>query len=370
MSRRITCRRIVCPAVFRGKERMMRTTFLALSVASIAALLVGARPAMAEDSWANKIFGGQPGTPVMQDFGVVAGGAQLQAVLKMTNIYKVPLTITHVEVSCGCVKTEPDTKDGKPAMVLPPNGTGNFIINMDGTRFAGHKEVKVSVTFGPQFVSTATILVQANARQDVVLNPGKIDFGVVGRGQQIQPQTIDVECAGIRDWKVIGFQPRSATAPFALRMDPLPLRMANNAPIVGYRLTANLRPDAPAGKFSETVELRTNNPIQPVVTFLVVGSVESPVVAEPSNLQVAGLHVGSPQMRQIVVRANQPFKITNVQGNGTDIRLVPDNASRPVHIVQVQVTPQQPGVLSREFVLQTDMGGESVVVHVQGTVNP
>jgi hypothetical protein len=341
---------------------MMRTTFLALS---IAALFVGARPATAADSWANKIFGGQPGAAVVQDFGVVAGGAQLQAKLRMTNIYKVPLEITHIEVSCGCVKAEPDMK------ILQPNQTAELIINMDGTRFQGQKQVSVSVTFGPKFISTATILVKANARQDVVLNPGQINFGTVGRGQQGQPQTIDVECAGIRDWQVVKVVPRSGDkTPFTLKVDPLPLRMANNATIVGYRLTALLKADAPVGKLDEAVDLETNNPLQRKVTFWVVGNVESAVVAEPSNLQVAGLRVGNPQMRQIVVRANQPFRITNVQGNANDIKLVSDNRSIPVHIVQVQVTPQQPGALSREFVLQTDMGNETVVVRVQGNVNP
>ena len=339
----------------------MRSTFLALS---IAALLVGVRPVSAADSWANKIFGGQPGAAIIQDFGVVAGGAQLQAKLKMTNIYKVPLEITKIDVSCGCVKAEPETK------ILQPNQSTDLVINMDGTRFAGHKEVSVSVTFGPQFVSTATILVKANARQDVVLNPGQINFGNVGRGQQAAAQTIDVECAGIAGWKVVEVVQRSANAPFVLKIDNLPPRMANGASIVGYRLSATLKTDAQTGKFSEPVDLKTNNPLQPMVTFLVNGNIESPVVAEPNNLQVAGLKVGNSSMRQIVVRANQPFKITNVQGNGNDIKLVSDNASRPVHIVQVQVTPQQPGALSREFVLQTDMGGESVVVRVQGTVNP
>jgi len=288
---------------------MMRTTFLALS---IVALFGAARPAMAEDSWANKIFSGQPGIAIVQDFGVVAGGAQLQANLKMTNIYKVPLTVTDIKVSCGCV-------DAKSAVkILQPNQSANLIIKMDGTRFTGHKEVSVHVTFGPQFVSTATILVKADARQDVVLNPGGINFNVVRRGQQVAPQTIDVECAGIRDWKVVEVKLRSANAPFTLKIENLQPRTANNAVIVGYRLTADLKANAPAGKFSETVDLKTNNPLQPDVTFLVEGNIESPVVAEPSKLEV-GLRVGNPSVQQIVVRANQPFKITGINGNQPDI---------------------------------------------------
>jgi hypothetical protein len=344
----------------------MRSSFLFLS---LAVALSWARPASAADSWANKIFGGQPGAVIIQDFGIVAGGTQLQTTLKMTNIYKVPLTITKVEMSCSCVSSSPDTKPGSPQVVLQPNQTGDFVIKMDGTRFQGHKEVTVDVTFGPQFVSTARILVKANAVQNVVLNPGSIEFENVGRGQP-SLRTIDVECAGIRDWKVVQVVPRNAAAPFDLEIVPLPPRMANGAPIVGYRLTAKLKANAPTGKFAEAIDLQTNNPAQKVVTFYVNGNIEAPVVAMPNDLQVSGLRVGAASMSRVVVRANQPFRITNIQGNDGNVKLVSDNNSTPVHIVQVQVTPQSAGVLNREFVLQTDIGGESVVVRVQGNVNP
>jgi hypothetical protein len=329
-------------------------------------------PASAADSWANKVFGGQPGIDIVQDFGVVAGGTQLQATLKMTNIYKVPLTITQINVSCGCVRTEPDDprKQNVQPITIQPNQTADFVIKMDGTKFQGHKQVTVDVTFGPQFISTATIKVKANAAQNVVLNPGSIEFETVGRGQQVA-RTIDVECAGIAGWKVVEVGQRNGRPPFDLKIENLPPRMANGAGIVGYRLTATLKADAAPGKFSEAIDLKTNNPGQPIVTFFVNGNVESAVVALPNNLQVPGLKVGVPSMRQVIVRGSQPFAITGIQGNDGAVKLVPsDNAMTPVHIVQVQVTPQSPGALNREFIVQTNLSGESVIVRVQGNVTP
>jgi hypothetical protein len=336
----------------------MRTVLLALSTGLLVAL-----PAKA-DNWANKIFGGQPGTPIVQDFGTIARGAQLQATLKMTNIYKVPLTITNTSVSCRCVSVETPV-----GTVIPPSGTADFVIKMDGKLVTGLKQVYVNVTFGPQFVSTANIVVTANARQDVVLNPGEIDFGTVGRGQSVS-RSIEVECAGKKDWRVLKVT-KSEKAPFELRVENMPMRNTSGYTVIGYKLTATLKGDAVVGAFHETVDLETNDATQKTVSFLVVGKVDSPVAAAPNPVQLANLKLGSTAKATVVVQANQPFRITGVQGAGNDINLVvSQNQKMPVHIIEVQITPQTPGALSRELILQTDMGGESVKVRVQGNVNP
>src|ERR1700731_3980718 len=106
----------------KGKTSMRKAVFTLL-------ILVGAsQPAAAQSTaWADKLFAGD----LVHDFGVVPRGTQLKYSFKMTNIYKVPLEITNIRVSCGCVTAKESTK------VLQPNETGFLNINMDGTRFAG-----------------------------------------------------------------------------------------------------------------------------------------------------------------------------------------------------------------------------------------
>lgn len=329
---------------------------------TIALFLALTRPAAAQN-WANKIFNGYPNAPVLHDFGNVARGAQLTAQLKMTNIYKVPLNVTDIRVSCGCVEATPSLK------VLQPNQTATLDIKMDGTRFTGQKSVNIYVTFGPQFVSTANIVVSANARQDVVLNPGEINFGTVQRGAGLE-SSLEVEYAGNQPWKVTQVN-KSESSPFDLRTEMLPLRkQGSNANIVGYRIIATLKPNAPLGAFRETVDLITNDPSQPKVSFSVSGNIMPPVSVAPNPVQVAGLKLGNTFNTKVVVASNQPFRIIGMQGNGGDVKLTAPDRAATTHVLDLSVIPQAPGQLNREIILQTDMRNESVKVVIQGNVAP
>src|SRR4051812_10009479 len=129
--------------------------------AVFALLLSGflAAPAFAQQgAWANKLFSNE----TSHDFGVVPRGAQLKHSFKLTNIYKVPLDVASIRVSCGCVSAKESAK------TIAPGETGYIHVNMDGTRFTGQKTVTIYITVGPQFISTASLVVSANARTDVV----------------------------------------------------------------------------------------------------------------------------------------------------------------------------------------------------------
>src|SRR5947209_11767654 len=154
------------------------------------ALLATANTGTAQ-GWANKLFKDQ----LSHDFGTVALGAQVYHRFPITNVYAVPLEITNIRGSCGCVTGTPVPK------VLQPRETGYVEVTMDARRFRGPKSVTVFVTVGPTFVSTAELKVSATSRADVVYNPGQVTFGAVSPGQA-SSQTIDVEYAGTLDWRL------------------------------------------------------------------------------------------------------------------------------------------------------------------------
>src|ERR1051325_750024 len=243
---------------------------LALFTLALGPAIIAQQPA----PWADKLFGAQ----TMHDFGVVARGAQLTHAFKITNIYKVPLEITEVRVSCQCVKAEPSAK------VIQPNETVTLTIHMDATKFTGAKTVRAYVTFGPKYVSTATLIVSANARGDVVFSPREIDFGNFQRGNQaVRP--IDIEYTGkLVDWRVSEIV-KNASAPFELKVEELP-RLAGGQKRRGYRVIATMRPDAPAGAFKQEVVLKTNDPNSPIITFPIVGNVQAGLAISPSPINV------------------------------------------------------------------------------------
>lgn len=334
----------------------MRTVLLALIA------LLGSTPAIFAQqptAWADKLFGSE----TTHDFGVVARGAQLKYSFKITNIYKVPLDIAEVRVSCNCVKAEASTK------TIQPNETATLDINMDGTKFSGSKTVRVYVTVGPKFISTATLTVSANARGDVAFSPKEIDFGNYQRGNPAT-RSIDIEyTGGMSDWRVTEIV-KNASAPFELKVEELP-RLVGGQPRKGYRINATIRQDAPSGAFKQEVMLKTNDPATPLWTFQVVGNVQAAGLAiSPSPVTINGLKVGESQTKKIFVRASRPFRVTSVEGQGDGVTLEAPNRQDTTLVLTLTVQPTKAGDLRRQLMIRTDIDGESAPLVIEGTIEP
>jgi len=331
----------------------MRTLVLAVS----ASLLLIQTAAAQTPAWADKMFGGV----TTHDFGVVARGAQLKHTFKMTNIWKEPLEITQIRVSCTCLTAKASVS------ALQPNESATLEIAMDGRQFSGPKSITIYVSVGPKYVSTATLKVTANARQDVVFNPGELDFGNVARGQTPTRQ-IDVEYGGSADWKVTEIV-KSAAAPFELKVETLPTA-AGQFPRHGYRLFATLRADAPAGPFKQELLLKTTDAASPALTFNIIGAVQATLSVSPPGLAVSGLRVGESQTKKVVIRADRPFRILGIDGLDDAIKAeIPEQEDATI-ILTVTIQPNKAGELRRQITVRTNLDKESATITVSGDVAP
>lgn len=311
-----------------------------------------------QPAWADKLFGGE----TIHDFGTVVRGAQLKHSFKITNIYKVQLDITEVRVSCGCVRAEASAK------VLQPNETATLNISMDGRQFVGSKTVRVFVTVGPKFVSTATLTVSANARGDVAFGPTEIDFGNLHRGQT-PTKPIDVEYVGnMANWKVTEIV-KNAGAPFELKVEDLPA-LPNGPPRKGYRILATMKADPPTGSFKQEVVLKTNDPAAPVLTFPILGNVQAGLAVSPSPILVKDLKVGESQSKKVFVRASRPFRITAVEGQGDGVTVDIPNRQDTTLVLTVHVNPTKVGDLRRKLLIRTDLDADSTPLMIEATIEP
>lgn len=311
-------------------------------------------------AWADKLFGGK----TTHNFGTAARGAQLAHTFTMTNIYSVPLHITDIRSSCGCLTVTPNTK------VLQPKGTATLTLNVDTRKFSGAKTFNVLVTVGPEYISTATLTVSANARPDVVLNPGGFNFGVVRQGQA-PSQTLDVEYAGAFDWRVVEVV-KPAGAPFDLKVQelyrqPPQKRQPGKA---GYRLSLTLKPDAPPGPLHHELILKTNEAGDgQVLTVSIEGNVQADLAVSPRLVRLGGLKVGQEVAHKVQVRGQRPFRITAVEnlGDGVTVDIPPESAQN--HVITVRCRPDRAGELRRVLTLRTDLN-QSITVEVEGRVEP
>ena len=329
----------------------MRTSLAAL----IALFFITSTVSAQTEPWANKLFGAER----THDFGTVPRGALLKYSFKMTNIYKVPLEITKINISCGCLKAM------SPVQTLQPQESTTLDIVMDGKAFSGPKTIKIEVIVGPQYVSTATLTVTANARQDVVFNPGEIDFGNVAKGGKITKQ-IDVEYAGNLDWRVKEIV-KNASAPFDLTVEELPVNFRGR----GYRLFATLKPDVTPGPFRQEIILKTTDPTNPVLTILAFGNIQggSSLAIKPGNLNFGQIKIGSQETKRFVVSGGQDFQITSIAGLGNGLTAAIPNQTAKTQRVELSLNPAKTGPFRQELTIRTDQN-ETATIQIEADVLP
>jgi hypothetical protein len=319
----------------------------------LAGLVVAAGVAPAQSgAWADKLFDNK----TSHDFGTVARGAQLQHTFTMTNIYAVPLELTQVRSSCGCVTVTPSTK------VLQPRENAKVHINVDSSKFSGAKVFNVYLTVGPKYVSTATLRISANARQDVVLNPGQIHFGVVRQGQT-PTQTVDVEYAGHFDWRVAEVV-KNSSAPLNVKLEELYRQPAQGrqAGRVGYRLAVTLKPDAPAGPLHQELILKTNEPGSgQILAVAVDGTVQAALTVSPGVINFGKVKVGAPATQKVQVRGQRPFRVLTVDGVGDGVTVELPREAAQNHILTFRCDASKEGEIRRQVVIRTDLDGNAAV---------
>jgi hypothetical protein len=325
----------------------MRNALLAL------ALIAGGMSGEARGGWAAKMFPGG----LNHDFGSVPRGAQLFYQFKVKNIYAVPMEITEVKSGCGCVSAE------AASTTLAPRGTTTIDVRMDAARFTGHKSVRIRVTVGPKFVSTAELVVSATSRADIVFNPGEVNFGTVVAGKT-PSATLDVEYAGALPWKVTGVVTKGT--PFDVKLEEWYRRPGQ----VGYRVHVTLKADALPGALKKDFFLKTNDPATPLVPVLVEGYVQSPLVVVPATLRLGEVPAGKALKRRVVVRGSKPFRITKVEGTGDGITLESPPADKPtlVQTLTFRCNLASRGDFQRVIKIQTDLQSAPVAVTIGGTV--
>jgi hypothetical protein len=292
------------------------------------------------------------------DFGSVPRGTQLFYKFKMKNIYAVPLVV-EARVGCHCVTVSPVSQ------VLQPRQEATLDVSMDTSKLAGHKSVNIYITVGPQFVSQTTLTVSCISRTDVVVNPGQINFGVVPQGQGTAPQTIDVEYAGVLDWRVSEVVKNEAALEVTYR------ELYRRPGQVGYQAAVALKPDAPAGPFKHELFLKTNDPASPLVPILVEANVQASLNVAPNVVHMGNLRVGESVTKLVMVRASRPFRISAIEGQGEGLAVELPPASTQAQLLKVKFQPIKAGEVRRQLRIKTDLDRETTAsVTIEGTVEP
>lgn len=300
--------------------------------------------------WANKFFKKDNAPAVIvHDFGTVPHGTLLTHRFTFTNIYDVPVQIIDVRKSCTCLDADP------PQKVLQPHESAEIVLTMNAAKFNGPNAQTFYITFGPQYVSTAVIRVQANSRADVQLTPGYVNFGVVQQGTKAS-QAVTVKYIGTRrDWKITDVV--KPTGPLDVEL--------TDAKGPDFQITVSLKADAPAGSILEPITLKTNDPTASLLQFNVAAVVQAPITVAPEKVKFEGVKLGQEQTQKVILRSTKAFKVEAVADSGDGLTVEPFPASAPVQIVTVKFKPMGIGTWKRELKLKTDIGTAPLTVELE-----
>jgi len=291
----------------------------------------------ANASWADSLF-----DELSRDFGSVARGQIVTHPFRVANTTKNTVHISHVRVSCGCTSAQ------ALQTTLAPGQETAILVQMDTRRFYSTKNVTVYVQFDQPRFEEVRLWVQANSRDDVSIQPDALAFGRIKRGSSPSAQVTISFFGGQYEVTEVQCESNYVT--------PVCKLVRREGGEVSYQLAANLRPDAPAGKWFTDLWLKTNSPTMPKVRVPLTVEIESLLSVMPSAVTLGKVRVGSDIDRKVVIRGVQPFRITNIAGNDAQVQVKETNAqSKTVHVLTLTLRPNRAGEINRTTRVKTDL---------------
>ena len=283
-----------------------------------------------------KMFG-----ELSHDFGIEPRGSQLLHRFVWRNTTDKAMELVEYQRSCGCTSVTITPK------VVEPGELGNIEMLMDTKPFAGEKTVNLSLVFGPGKLVSAQFQVKAFSRGDIVYNPGHFGFGVINAGAT-PTAVVDIEYAGSLDFKILGVAEQPAG------LDVKITESYRRTGGVGYQISTTLTSELASGDYKQTVQLRTNDPSNPILPVLVDATVRSAVTVVPDKLFFGTVKAGGTMNRRVTVRSPTPFKVLAIEGQGPGLSAVVPQTTNAVQSILVQWRPVDTGEMRAELRIRTD----------------
>jgi Protein of unknown function (DUF1573) len=321
---------------------------------SFGCLFLLALAGQARASWADAMF-----DELSRDFGSVPHGQTQVHPFRLVNNTGSTVRISSIRVSCGCTSARALTS------VLAPGQETAVVATMNTSRFYNAKNVTIFVTFDKPHFEEVRLWVQANSRDDVAFSSDGISFGKVKRGAA-PVSKVTVTLLGDAKTQVLEAKSESNYVAPTLK------EISRAAGEVIYEISANVRPDTPAGKWYTDIWLKTNNPNMPKLRVPVTIEIEAALSVNPNTVTLGQVKAGTELDRKVILRGVTPFRITGITGTDTQIRVIENSSeSKTVHVLTVTLNPMEAGQLTRMIRIHTDLqNGGDIEFNAQAEVVP
>jgi len=307
-------------------------------------------------TWAENLF-----SELSHEFGSIPRGSDQRCQFIINNSTQGPIRLTGMSRTCGCTQVTLDekvvldqnTKVSRENKLILPGQQARIGVVLDTRGFTGHKSAEITVSFDQPSNVDVRLTVSSFIRQDIVLNPGAIQFGSLSSGQEMIKE-LDIEYAGAANWQILSVT--SASPDMDVQFAELYRRPGQ----VGYRITANLKATAPVGSLRESITVETNDSGVPQFGLLVNGQIQPELIVTPTSLSMGSLRTGQTVTRQVLLRGKKPFQVVSVEGGNGEFRVEKPEGSSAFHKVIVRFTgSDETGNHECNFKVVTDLAEQS-----------
>ncbi|MCA9028221.1 MAG: DUF1573 domain-containing protein [Planctomycetaceae bacterium] len=352
-------------AVLPAEVLMRIYAFPQLLAACLLMVGISSRVSAQELDWAQKMF-----SELKVDFGNVASGSDTRHQIEVKNIYKEQVRILNVGTTCGCTAANPSQK------LLETGETAYIEVVMNTVKFKQQKNSNVDVTLsftdasGATTSKTVRVPISAYIRQDIVVEPGNVDFGAVDAGAGAR-RTVRVAYSGRTDWHINGVQVNSDYLEAEVREQQRSAGF-NGDSRINYELIVQVKPSAPVGVIRDKINLLTDDAANPMVPVMIEAKVEPDIVVSPGTLLLGDKVIpGSDRPYTVIIKGKKPFAIERIECESDQecfkVRLTKDQ--RTVHVLQLSFTPPEiPGHFREQFTVTIDGRPEPVTFTAEGEI--
>ncbi len=306
-------------------------------------LCMGALPAMVSaQEWPKKMF-----NELEHDFGTVARGSDTVHKFEVTNKFVEDIHIASVRSSCGCTTVSIENS-------LIKTYEKAYIVAKFNTRtFTGNHGATLTVNIDKPYPAQVQLRVEGFIRQDVVFEPGSINFGTVDQGTP-KEQRVRVRYAGRSGWEIRDVVTANSSSDY-YAVDLTEVHRQGGS--THYDLKVQLKGTAPSGYLKDQLTLVTNDSSNPRIPLDIEGQVLPEISVTPESWVMGDVAAGGDVTKKLIVRGKLPFVITNIECDDDCFTCQYGNESRTTHVVTVSFNAgDQSGRLKKQISIHTDRG--------------
>jgi hypothetical protein len=272
---------------------------------------------LSAQEWARKMF-----SESTHDFGVVAAGSQAIHRFEFKNLFKEDIHVASVRSSCGCTTPSIERQD------LKTYETSAIVAKFNTETFRGQKQATLTVLIDRPYRAEVQLIVRGNIQGNVSFEPGSVQFGDIMVGSSAN-RSVKMSQRGNPGWQIVDIKTTFDDEKIKVR-----LRETGRVNgLVSYDINVELQGSLEPGYINGELFVETNEGLRYPLNFS--GRVAPPLEISPQVLALAPLSPGQVVKRRILLKAEVPFRVTNIETSGPEMTLEAEDKLDRLQVIEV-----------------------------------